>query len=647
LDVEPQTVATDRGLENPVMTDAPRDRCWLELVVALGVSAAFAATCLGIKIDASERVGQVSLLAAVELRFLLFAIPTVLCMAVAAKARGGAHFELASRLGCAAIAGLASATIAGGILAILHGAQYGLGAKIGDSNVLAIWADTVRHGGTAPELYPPFEIHLIAWISDLLGITTAYAIKPFQILGLLLVGPVSYASWRLLLRPGWALAISVVATLPLIDPFRPYPFFVLVVFVPLAVRLLEILRGAADASKLELLRAGIGLGLGLGVLCLVYSGWFMWSAPGFLVAAAYVFPWRRGSRNGVFFCTVAAIAFFAVTARYVIGVLHAPPIKDGFIYFDSRAEPMYIAMWRGDLPGIFEKLGLWPPAGELAGVGVFTLVLVAGLGVAIMLGRGRTVVLGVISMMLGAWVLRLWYAEHMWKTGLVQLYPRTTAELLYCSLILCGFAVFFAVERHSRLRTPSAVIGGSCAVLLLSGFAASATLDRFMPKLDCRDYGYLAWRALKTPKENAINRSLGASVEASSSLETSGFSKDSVVDGKIETGYSSELSAAEDREEWIEVRFGAPTTFSRVVLEAWGDGFPVDFTIEVWNGSEWQTRLSQRGYRAFWGPEVFSWNRTETTERIRIRATRLAPVEPAGSISRGFALRLREIEVFK
>jgi galactan 5-O-arabinofuranosyltransferase len=634
----------------------PNERLSLEVLVSLGVSAAFIVSCLGVRIDASERVGQVSALAAVELRFVLFALALVAALVVAARVRGGAHFALSSRLVCAAIAGLASATIAGGIVVMLRGTPYGLGAKIGDSSVLAMWAHQLQIGEKIPTLYPPLQLHLLAWISDGLGINVAYAIKQFQLLGILVVGPAAYGCWRLLLRPAWALGIGVVAALPLIDPYRPYPFLSLVVFVPLALRFLEILRDSPGWTKPRLLQAGTLLGLGLGVVCLLYSGWFTWSAPGFLVAAAIMFPWRRAPRNGALFCVVAAAMFAVVIAHYVIGVLDAPPIRDGFVYFDSKVEPAYIAMWHGDLPGVVERLGLWPPAGELAGVGVFTILLVIGFGVSNTLGRGRTIVAGVTSFMLGTWLLRFWYAEHMWKTGLVQLYPRTTAELLYCSLILCGYAVFLVIERARRandgpLRTPSAMIGGASAVLLLLGFSASATLDKWMPKVDERDLGNLAYRALKTPRDKAKNYALGASVEGSTSVEAEGWSKDQLVDGNLQTGYSSQLSATEDHEEWVVVTLPTTRTFSRVILEASSqassDGFPLDFTIETWSGDHWVERASRRDYFPTYGPEIFAFSQPETTDRIRIRATKLSAVEPVGTIGRGYAFRIREIEVYR
>jgi hypothetical protein len=311
-------------------------------------------------------------------------------------------------------------------------------------------------------------------------------------------------------------------------------------------------------------------------------------------------------------------------------------------------------MWRGDMPGIFEQLPLWPPAGELAGVGMFTLVLVAGIGLAIALGRHRTIVIGIGTIMAGVWLLRFWHAHRMWKTQLVQLYPRTTAELLYCALILCGCAAFFLVERARRrapedspLHSPSGVIGATCAVLLLLAFAVSPTLDRFMPEEAVRDLGNLAWLAIKTPAEHEENHAASATIVTSTSYEADDWTKAHLIDGKRDTGYTSELSSTEHREEWVEVRFAHPTWFSRVILQSSAGGFPVDFTIDVWNGERWLPRLSRRDYTPTYGPELFSWNRREKTDRIRIHATRLAPVAPIRTLGGGYALRLGEIGVYK
>jgi len=203
-------------------------------------------------------------------------------------------------------------------------------------------------------------------------------------------------------------------------------------------------------------------------------------------------------------CGFAAAMFAAVAGRYVHGVLTDPTgIVDNYIYFDVGTEPAYIAMYRGDLPG---PVALWPPLGELGGVGVFTLLLVTGLGLSVVLGRGRTLVIAAGSLVAGAWLLRFHYASLLWQTKLVQLFPRTTAEIVHCLLLLCGYAVYLAVERirgsgpGRELDNRSALIGAVCGLALLFASTGSAISDHYMPNADRPiSPGWLAWTAHKTP----------------------------------------------------------------------------------------------------------------------------------------------------
>ena len=100
-------------------------------------------------------------------------------------------------------------------------------------------------------------------------------------------------------------------------------------------------------------------------------------------------------------------------------------------------------MWRNDLPG---DVGPWPPPGELAGVGVFVLLLVVGLGLGVALGGRRTPVIALCALLAGACLLRFWFASQAYATGAVQLYPRTSAEILYCLLLLSVLAIRYGME---------------------------------------------------------------------------------------------------------------------------------------------------------------------------------------------------------
>jgi len=491
------------------ITDDPREprarHRWigpaLEMLVAIGTATLFLVTCLFIRVNPLDRLGQVSGLAALELRFFLFGISLIVALVVANRAREGRHFAMTSRLVCAAIAGLATGLIAGGIMVALRGTPWGLNGKGGDAGALAGWAAAILRGEDLPPTYPPLALHVLARYSDLLGLAPEHALKHLQMFGTAAFGPIAYLSWRLLLRPAWALAIGVIAMLPLIEPYKPFPNLVLVVFVPLAVLYLKTLREVPARHRFEVVRAAVAFGAAFGILCLTYSGWFQWAAPGLLVATLIVFPWRTAWRKGLLLLVVTGVVFLLFTGQYLAGLLLDPAgkIADTYVYFDVRVEPMYIAMFRNDTPG---PVGVWPPIGELGGVGLFTLVLLAGFGLAVALGRKTIIVITLASIMVGAWLLRFFYARSMWETKLVQLYPRTTPLILYCLLLLTGFAVYWLVKRSSAdhpARGPAGLVGAACALLLLFGSTGSAISDRYMPvNTTPPGAGWLTWNAHQT-----------------------------------------------------------------------------------------------------------------------------------------------------
>lgn len=477
-----------------------------EGVVSLAAAALLTVLCTNIQVDPLQRIGQVSALASIGLRYALIALALIAVLVIAARVRGGAGFDPSARLVCAAIAGMATGMIAGGIVVALRGTPWGLNGRAGDAGALIRWVDAVRDGGRLPPIYPPLPLYVIGWYADLLDLPSGHALKHMQIIGTAVLGPAAYVSWRLVLRPAWALGIGLIASLPLIDgaPYRPYAVMVLMVFIPMMVWFFGTLRRAAESSSPTLVRQGAVFGAGIGILCLTYSGWFQWSAPGVLLALLVLFPWRGGARKGLVLCGFAGATFAAIAGRYVIGMLTDPTgIVDKYVYFDVLVDPAYIAMYRGDLPG---SVGMWPPLGELGGVGLFTAMMAAGLGLSIALGRARTLVIAVGSILAGAWLLRFYYAHYMWKTKLVQLYPRTTPEILYCLLILGGYALYLATERlRARSEagargTPSSLIGAVCGLILLFASTGSAISDHYMPN-NGQPYspGWLAWVSHQVP----------------------------------------------------------------------------------------------------------------------------------------------------
>jgi galactan 5-O-arabinofuranosyltransferase len=469
----------------------------LEAAVATAAAALFLASCLTIHVYAMDRIGQISGLASLGLRFVLFAIALVTALVIASR-REGASFSRLAPLACAALAGVASGMVAGGILVALHGTPFGLNGRGGDAGAIASWTAGLARGEPLPATYPPLSIHILYLYGKLVHLPPELALKHLEIAGTAALGPIAYMSWRMLLRPGWALAIGVVSALPLYEPYKPYPNLVLVVFVPLAIVYLDVIRNVAGRSTTSVVRAGAGYGIAFGLLCLMYSGWYEWALPGLVVATAVLLPWRTAPRKAWLLLGVTAAVFLVVAGVYLHGLLFDPAgkIADSYIYFDVKTDPMYIAMWRNDTPGI---LGVWPPIGELGGVGLFTLLLAVGLGFAVALGRKTTHVIGIGSMILGAWVMRFFYAHRMFDTKLVQLYPRTTPLILYGLLALGGLAVYWLVERLAAdhpLRSRSATIGAVCALLFVFASSGSALSDRYMPvNSDPPGPGWLTYNA--------------------------------------------------------------------------------------------------------------------------------------------------------
>ena len=592
-------------------------RILLEVATSLTIAIAFVLACSNIKVDASQRIGQVSLLAAVSVRLLLFGFAIVVALVAAARWRGGAYVDRIVPFACSALAGLSSAVVAGGIVAILHRTSYGLGGHSGDIDLLAEWARELNNHtlGTEPGLliYPPMQFHVIAWISRICACEPLYAAKYFQILGIVLLGPCSYGAWRLLLRPAWALAIGVVCSLPLIEAYRAYPLLILMIFIPVMVKFISTFRRSFDRHWYELVRLGVVYGLGFGLMCLMYSGWFQWSAPGVVIAGLWFMPWRRHPSHAIILVGVTALLFAIVTFHYVTGVLHAGAVHDSYMYFDTTAEPAYVAMWRNGLAG---TVATWPPPGELGGVGLFTVVLVAGTGVAIWLGSKRTLVVSVSLMLAGAWFWRMWIAHHMYETNLVQLYPRTSPELLYGALILTGYAVHLGVERLRPRASPSAVIGLAVALVVLFLSSGSATTDRYSPVNNATDLGYLAWEALHTPP----------------------LEGDQATDAKL--SYSEPAPVA-DAEGWIEVRLPSPRTFQSVRLTPASDGFPADFALEVWTGTDWVARAHYTNQAVPGAPIVLRWDSPDATNGFRLHATKLRAAGDA------YAVRMMKIELMR
>lgn len=474
--------ATTRGTRLGVLGEA-----------LLAVSAAMVSVLLSrsVNVDPLDRIGQVSGMAALGLHFVLMSLVVLIAVLVAAHVRSGVAFPLMSRLACAAVAGLATGLIAGGLLVALRGTTWPLFASWGDSGTLAMWADSLRAGGSMQAMYPPAAVHLMAWWAELTGSTSAEALRTFQIVGTALFGPIAYLSWRLLLPPVWALGIGLVLALTLIDPYKPYTNVVLVALVPIMIKFLQLLRRSDSVSWIRLALSGTGFGVAAGLLFLTYSAWFVWCAIGVVAAMLLVFPWRTGALRGLVLLGTAGVVFVGVSWPHLMGILRAAGgTTDKYFSGSTFIQPAYIARWVEYTPG------------ELAGVGLFTVLLVIGLGVAVALAARTTVVITLVCCMVSAWLMRFWFASRMYETQSVQLYPRTTPVILYCLLLLAGFSVYFAAQKFGPLVQSArsqlvpatrnyppatgnyATVGVLCATLLFSLSAGLAVVNHYMPRED-------------------------------------------------------------------------------------------------------------------------------------------------------------------
>lgn len=454
-----------------------------------------------VQVDPLDRVGQVSGLAALQFAFAVVALVSIVSLTGARLVPRWSG--RVTGLVAASLAGAGTGLIAGGILIALDGTPWGLGANVGDAGRLAARAWQLMDG-SIPELsYPPAYVWTLAGLSTLTDAPPGYVLKILSILTTGMIGPVGYLAWRTISGPVMALLFGVIAALPLVDPHKPFTNLMLVVMVPLLVLATRGVREAPKRPTRWIVLSGSGIGALFGLVALVYSGWFVWSAIGASVLFVWAIPWSEGRRaiaRAAAYLGVAAAGFVLVAGIHVIPLLLASShTADTYVYFDVLVEPSYIAAWRGDLPG---KPGLWPPFGELGGVGLFSVVLAAGLGFSVARSWHRPVVPVATFLLVGAWLARHKLASEMFATGDVQLWPRTTAEILYCLLILTVVAVSSLGEfLGSREYGGKAVaplglrsIGALAAIAFVLASAGSSMADRYMPAREKSTRG-LAWEA--------------------------------------------------------------------------------------------------------------------------------------------------------
>jgi galactan 5-O-arabinofuranosyltransferase len=472
---------------------------FVEFVVATVPAVLFVSWSRNIDVDPLTRVGQVSALAALQLRFAIISIVLVAILVLVHRFGPGWLHEAAIRVGCALVAGLATALPAAAAAVAVRHTPWALWANAGDNNWILFWTHNLLDGKDIPGYYPPLSLWALADWSRISGQPPEYALQDIQLFGAAMFGPAAYLTWRLTLRPVWALAIGVVAGLPFFEPVKPYAQITLVMMVPILVKFLHVLRHADRLAWWRAVLLGLAFGAGIGVLVLLYSGWFVWSAAGAVLAALVVMPYRAAPLRALVFGLTTLATTVGVSWVHLRALLDSTgATADRYFYADTNTEPAYIAMWRNDRP--VGAGSIWPPLGELGGVGLFTVLLAVGAGVAIWFGWRRTVVLALGCVAASAWVIRMWLAAGQYQTMSVRLYPRTTMLILSCLLLLAGFGVRYAVIRwRDRTRQPGFRMApvGLLLVPLLFFFASagSATGDKYMPVGARESVGYFTYIA--------------------------------------------------------------------------------------------------------------------------------------------------------
>jgi len=178
---------------------------------------------------------------------------------------------------------------------------------------------------------------------------------------------------------------------------------------------------------------------------------------------------------------------------------------------------------------------------------------------------------------------------------------------------------------------------------LLASVRAPMTASRFWKNLK----GSLHRTRLVVPSDpfEADKKFCGESFTANASSVAENSSATSAIDGaRTTTTASKGFVSAVGPTQWLEVDFPYPISFSKVTLypitDPPGEGFPVDFQIQVWTGATWLDRVTQTDVpNPGTGAKAYTWGTSDRSDRVRILATKLP--ESAG----GPRLELAEVTV--
>ncbi|MFF3848873.1 hypothetical protein [Streptomyces sp. NPDC002328] len=475
--------------------------CVVAVVTALGF------TYWGRSVDNNPitRIGQVSGLSNLQFRLALVVL-VILLVVGWATARGSERVRAVTvRLAAAAVAGLGTGFIGAGQVFALRGTPWPLNGPYADNNRILGWAEQVLHTGSMDAFYPPAVPYLLGYTAKagLFDGEPAFGLKWLFIAFVALTGPAAYLAWRSCLRPLPALAVGLLPALQQTLPLKPYSPFVLVVLVPLIAKLLLWLRASPRfTARGAALRGGF-LGVLLGLLFLVYAGWHLWSLPGVIVAGLFFYPWRTGPLRGLLLLGGALAGFLLVAGVYLRILLGATGTRDQWCSGFAMTEPAYI----GTSPltdRAWDEPGEYPGVGEFAGLHVYAVVALIGLGVAVALGLRKAVVVAPLACFASAWFIRFWLAGHMEADQQIQLFPRTMMQIQVTLTALVVLACVLAVRKLAPLVRRAAseptrqftAVGGLLALALAGGMIGSYFANQYLPTVPGeRLVGSMAWES--------------------------------------------------------------------------------------------------------------------------------------------------------
>lgn len=433
------------------------------------------------------QAGHVSALAAMQIPFYFFvALGTA---AILLSVRIHRFKDALLAFGPAILAGAATGYVAGSVNIALAGTNWPLFGNVGDSGVILTWVNDLLAGRSLPSIYPPGYLWLISGISETLGAPVQFAAKVAQIGFLALGGPVAYLVWRLSVGPYMALLLGVVAMLPLIDPYKPYPSLALVVLMALVARCVQDLRQAPGTGRRWALVRGGALGAAVGITALVYSGWFAWTAAGIIAVLAINFPWRKPKeqvRLALWYAGSTGLWTLIVGGVHLVpmvyGIIVNKGIADNYFYADTYVDPGFFVMWLGDSVSPV----VWPPPGELGGVGVFMLLLCVALAMAIAMAWRKPMVQSAVFILASALAARYLIAPLMVSHNTVNLWPRTTSVAVFSLLLLATVAArelwkILKGQAREKMSRISVSVGIFLGIALLLSTSVSSISAKYFP----------------------------------------------------------------------------------------------------------------------------------------------------------------------